>query len=372
MKWILIVLLTISNSIALEIDQKLTFRVLKLSKTKKTVLMNRGLEDGLVVGDHAKFFLTYGVIARAVVVKASPSRSVWSVYRIVNGKDLNVDKVVRLKIATPLKLTEDPSKMIAGEDGVLGNDLGEPVNVARGDTKLTMREMPVENEPAMADSGEMDALREEPYNNSGEIRSGSGVSYPASYSNRTLEIFSMIHVSSFTYEVDADDETGNSSGSAKFVDFSLGFEKYFSSMKSFFGRLSIGGVIERMQATSSDLSGNEVEDLSFTYGLFANYHFFDHPLANNRLIGLVGLSFGLGSTEFTSVENNDEEEETRQADSNYFTVGVGLKYFTAWGLGFRLLGEYYSRGEEYPTTDGGNFTRVVTGPRLRAGLSYRW
>jgi len=31
--------------------------ILKVSNSKKTVLINRGAEDGLVVGDHAKFSL---------------------------------------------------------------------------------------------------------------------------------------------------------------------------------------------------------------------------------------------------------------------------------------------------------------------------
>ena len=39
---------------ALEIDEKLTLRVLSVSESKKTFLINRGLEDGLVVDDYYK------------------------------------------------------------------------------------------------------------------------------------------------------------------------------------------------------------------------------------------------------------------------------------------------------------------------------
>ena len=110
------------ESFALDIDEKLTFRVLSLSSTKKTLLMNRGLEDGLVVGDHAKFFLTTGVIARGVVVKASPSRSIWSVYRMVDETQILVDKVLNLKIASPVKVTEDPTKSLKEESTVEGEE----------------------------------------------------------------------------------------------------------------------------------------------------------------------------------------------------------------------------------------------------------
>ena len=103
------------TSWALDIDEKLTLRFLKLSKTKKTILINRGIEDGLEVGDHAKFYLTTGMIARGVVVKTSPARSVWSLYRIIDPNHLVADKVVNLKIATPVKITPDPTKMVMVE-----------------------------------------------------------------------------------------------------------------------------------------------------------------------------------------------------------------------------------------------------------------
>ena len=97
-------------------DEKLTIRVLGLSSSKKTLLANRGLEDGLVVGDHAKFFLTTGVVARGVIVKASPSRSIWSVYRIIDGTQVSKDKIMNIKISSALKLTEDSSRAILADD----------------------------------------------------------------------------------------------------------------------------------------------------------------------------------------------------------------------------------------------------------------
>ncbi len=101
-----------ANASALDIDEKLTLRLLNVSGTQRTVLVNRGAEDGLVVGDHAKFFITAGVIARGVVEKVSPTRSVWSLYRIVDSNEIVKDKVLNIKISTPAKITDDPTKSL--------------------------------------------------------------------------------------------------------------------------------------------------------------------------------------------------------------------------------------------------------------------
>ena len=103
-----------SNSYALQLDEKLTLRILELSKTKKTALINRGMEDGLVIGDHAKFFLTTGVVARGVVVKASPSRTIWSLYRLIDQKYIINECLLGYTLAD---LIEDES------DDPLDNDI---------------------------------------------------------------------------------------------------------------------------------------------------------------------------------------------------------------------------------------------------------
>ena len=94
----------------LEVDEKLTLRILNVSNSKKTMLINRGLEDGLAVGDHAKFYLTTGIVSRGVIVKTSPSRSIWSLYRVVDNEQLALDKVMNLKISAPVKLSQDKTK----------------------------------------------------------------------------------------------------------------------------------------------------------------------------------------------------------------------------------------------------------------------
>ena len=62
------------NIFALEIDEKLTTRVVDISESRKTILINRGIEDGLAIGDHAKFFVSTGLpLNKSAVCFASSS-----------------------------------------------------------------------------------------------------------------------------------------------------------------------------------------------------------------------------------------------------------------------------------------------------------
>ncbi len=96
----------------LDQDTKFTARLLGVSDTKKTLLVNRGSEHGLALKQHAKISLPNGVVARAVVVRIAPSRSVWSVYRFYARDSITAKTVYTFKISSPIKLTTDESKAI--------------------------------------------------------------------------------------------------------------------------------------------------------------------------------------------------------------------------------------------------------------------
>ena len=68
------------------------------------------LEDGLVKGDHAKLFDEEGVFARGVIVKVSPTRSVWSIYQLIRPEVIEKSSIVNLKISTPVKVTKDKNE----------------------------------------------------------------------------------------------------------------------------------------------------------------------------------------------------------------------------------------------------------------------
>ena len=96
----------------LDLDTKFTARVLGMSDSKRTILVNRGSEHGLGMDQHAKLSLPNGMIARAVVVRIAPSRSVWSVYRFYAKDSLTAKTVYTFKISSRVELTTDESKAL--------------------------------------------------------------------------------------------------------------------------------------------------------------------------------------------------------------------------------------------------------------------
>ncbi|MFZ9000022.1 MAG: hypothetical protein ACO20H_01865 [Bacteriovoracaceae bacterium] len=113
---LLALLLYSLNSFGLSFDEKLIFKIVSTSSSKRTVLINKGEEDGLKNGDQAKFIKKDGTsYALAIVRKTSPSRSLWSVYRINSSTELHKGNVTQLKIIKPAKLTVDSSKLILGD-----------------------------------------------------------------------------------------------------------------------------------------------------------------------------------------------------------------------------------------------------------------
>ena len=91
-------------------ELRLVGRVLDVSTSKKTILVNRGKEDGLRIDDHAKFSLPEGILARAILVRLSPGRSVWSIYKFYQKDKIVENIIITLKTTSPLKLTPDPTK----------------------------------------------------------------------------------------------------------------------------------------------------------------------------------------------------------------------------------------------------------------------
>lgn len=109
----LILFTFLPSSWALEDDRRMIVRVLGVSSSKKTILINRGREEGVKMGDHAKFSTPKdGYFARGVVSRVSPTRSVWSLYRIINEKPIIENAVITVKAASQVKLTKDESKAL--------------------------------------------------------------------------------------------------------------------------------------------------------------------------------------------------------------------------------------------------------------------
>lgn len=364
---------------SLELDEKLTTRILSVSSTKKTVLLNRGLEDGLVVGDHAKFFLTTGVIARGVVSKASPTRSIWSIYRIINVDAVTVDRVVNIKISSPLKLTDDSSKSLVLEPVPSGMD---SISVSRGDSRPRNR-----NSSMTTDEEELGSLKEGPVvdqpsnrnvrNTGGRSRNGyirnmdtrdtSVATGRGVFSNKSLEMVGRFQWHSLSTSVDDGVEGSElTTGKESTMGIGLALEKYFPQRRDWLRKFSFYGSLDYTSTTTtSDTSTSEINTSQTNIGIGTNWHFYNDIMAFERVIGFVSGSLGMINSATTIGDSETKGSGT------FFSLGIGAKYYTSSGFGVRGMLDFYSQGIK-STVSGADNESVTTksGPRLIVGMSY--
>ncbi len=362
-----------AGSFALEIDEKLTLRFLKVSDSKKTVLINRGSEDGLVVGDHAKFFITQGVVGRGVVEKVSPSRSIWAIYRLVDPNEIAEGRVLNLKIATPIKLTEDPSKSLKDEGEIAGADrinipLAEGADDApkalSSDEKDEMKSMTENmNADKKTDNGSV-------YASSKKLKDDEAFFQTPSLVQKNWEVYTSLFVSSLTGTQD-DPSLDSTSSKNTTTEIALGGEKYFPTSTSFLKNLSAGAFIRLRNNSTSNSAGLTYKNTE--YGMQANYHVFESPFATQKLIGYLSLSAGLGSMTLTSttVSTTTTVEDTMTGSSMFFSLGAGVKTNITRNWTGRLSLEYYSTSASLAKDGASEKVKVSqAGPRFNVGLGY--
>lgn len=350
------------NSYALEIDEKLTMRILKTSDTKKTVLINRGIEDGLAEGDHAKFFNTAGVVARAVVVKVSPTRSVWAIYRLVDADSLATDTVMNLKISSPVKTTEDDSKMITKEPDV-------KVAVAKGDSKI---DIPLAEGAEDLDAGsmkdddrdEMSSVMNMPVENRNII-------------NRNLEIFGMLNVTSLGGNSTPASGAGAIKANYSALNLMAGGEYYFKHENSWYTRFSFFPFLNYSQTEMGSSIGYIVSSTVMELGAGVNWYPFSRPSEAMKFIPFLTTSIGTGS--YSSKSENVSTTSTTAVDHSgalsTFSLGAGVKYYLSNGFGARATLDYHLRSstlEAVPGTNNVSYDIAQSGFRVFFGLGYRF
>ncbi len=412
-KWFATFFFLFQSAYALEVDEKLTMRILKNTASRKTMLGNRGIEDGLKQGDHAKFFLSEGVIARGEVVKVSPTRSIWSLYRVSMADEIAPDKVVNLKITEPVELTYDPTRTIIKDDTPVSarvsdprqlgipladgaDDLGDPdaYFLANGErcipvakiknlieksggqvTEETLTEMQLPEEVEVgesqiysesADLGE--DLDEQLDEDLGEDISGSSVakisrtSGPGQLSGRSFEF--MAGMNYLSLNVPAALDTQEDVGLAS-LQFFVGGEYYFGDTDSFLHRLSLAPYFAT-GTTPQSYDVGEVEGSNTEIGGSLIYHPFTHHRYSNAFIPFVqvGVFTGAVADFFPVDQGGDLVLQELNASSFGYFGGVGGKYFFKGGLGLRAVADYYTRSETYSFDDNQeDITRSVSGPK---------
>ena len=346
---ILFFMVFVSQSFALEVDEKLTLRIVNTSETKKTILINRGVEDGLAKGNHAKFFVASGVIARAVCIKLSPTRSVWSVYRLVNADFLRDDQVMKLKITPPVKITKDESRMLVRDDVVDvtkdPRDIGIPL--AEGADDLDLLKAKDEKTQYVLDDSAISLLE------------------------RNKEIFGMGHFSSYTEKSSPDDNSEDTTNDITNLYLQLGMEWFFKTETTWYSRISFHGsyILDR-RSTMGHLGGYIRED-SNLFGGGINLYPTTRPSRIHRFIQYLNYTFSLGSvtSEYGAGDTSDSLSGSILAN----TFGYGVKYYTSQGIGMRMAISYTLRGDTYGEDSvGTSYIKTKLGPRVMVGLGYRF
>lgn len=355
MKYVLILVMMIPMlAMALEVDEKLTVRVMKTSESRKTIMVNRGTEDGLVEGDHARFIVTAGVVARAVCVQVSPTRSVWSVYRLVNADLIVNDAVMTLKITPPVKLTKDESQTLVEED--------TPTQVTNGPTSLGIPlaegAEDMTNTPSGAvDAAELAALEE------------------TTIAQKNIEVFSNVNLSALTGKTTGASGIGAFTGSMNNFHVGLGGELYARKERDWYSRFSLLAGINLIRENAQSYEGTSVTNELTEVEFGTNWHPDKMPSLTSHFIPFLHFSFGIGrgkSTYKGGVSNVGAASNANSATTS-FSLGYGYKYYTRAGVGFRAMIDYYQRAEKYKANESAQtFDRTVSGARIILGMSYRF
>ena len=339
--------LMISAAYALDIDEKLTSRILRVSSSQHTILINRGLEDGLVIGDHAKFFLPEGVIARGVVVKASPSRSVWSLYRLVNPDLINSDTVVELKIATPVQLTSDPSKAFdrpglsdvltnsdqpASLSAVAGIPMGKGAAEGPGNARLSA-----------SDQEDLAALGLQATNAQTSLHKDLS---PQKYAlqSRNWELWVGGNLLTLAVANNGTLETFSYKGAPSFA---VGGEGYFTqgSLRNL-SLMALGNLYRAKKDVEYEGQKSTHDFTLAQFGLGANYHLWNDPHQSFQFLPFLTAQVGLGSAKDYMVLDADNSGEY-SGSSFYAAAGAGVKYYVDSGAGARLVFDYYFARQQF-------------------------
>lgn len=355
MKFALLAFLVFSSSaFALEIDEKLTARLIRISETRKTVMINRGTEDGLVDGDHAKFIVTAGIVARGVCVKSSPTRSVWSIYRLVNADFIVPDSVMTLKITTPVKITKDESQALVQED--------TPTKVTSGDpTQLGIplaegaQDIPAAGEDAVSQT-DLKSLEE---------------SEPVTIVEKNVEIFSILNISGLTANTKTNTADKSFNNQQSYLHLGLGGELYPRRERDWYSKFSLQGMVNLMRISSQSYNGVATTNDVTEFSLGMNWHPTKLPSQTMTFIPYLHVEANMGTVKSSVKSGTDEISQN--GGTQGFAAGFGYKFFTSSGFGIRALADYYYRTETYKQDELLNkYNKKVGGPRFMIGLAYRF
>lgn len=119
--WIILGVLLSFSALALEPFEKLkNVKILRVLPDN-VVMLNRGIEDGVMRNDHAKISNdTEGYSSRAICLKVSSDLSYWRIYRVPNAEAFSLDYIYTLSGMADKEIPFPPAKWRDGEQEIAG------------------------------------------------------------------------------------------------------------------------------------------------------------------------------------------------------------------------------------------------------------
>jgi len=356
---------------------EMTVRFLQVSDTKKTVLINRGSEDGVEVGKHARFFLTKGVVARGEVIEVSPKRSIWSLYRLVLPSDIKEDQLVKANFTAPLKTTTDASRSIASVEDETNTELEKLLLEMNGNASSSNVQNPQAIQVSPVASSATSTVSQL------SIQAPTPTPSPSSYNfqDRSWEVFTHLQMNALSMKSTMNEQ--GASGKSSLLGISLGVEKHLDSSSNFWRRFSPFGFFHLSQTEQTSLAGDVLFNKVFEYGLGSKILLGDPTPWSHSFLPFLSFSLGVGNTEDTQTFNqvvNSSKVSYQQGligSSFFWAIGIGAKYYFSSGLGITSSLDWYYRRETYivntsSSSNSTDYVKTLMGPRLLMGLLYRF
>jgi|GEM_PF-6254106 len=345
-----------SYGYCLDVGSVLTVKIEDTSESRKTIRINRGSDDGLVKGDHAKFYLTQSIIARALCLSVKPRRSVWSVYRLVHPDLVARNELMNLKITEPLKVTDKKYLNIVG-------DTSEAIRLdqsANGDY-VTYSDLVRDEQKGFSLNKETPTLK--------STSLTGDLDYKANISKKKIELWTQMGFHFYKSEVLTENE-----------DFAASefFNQFMGGIEVYIGRLfSIQAVAQYLQESLLSFDGSITDSVLLEYGGSLQFYISNPHRSNSAILYLTGgAALGKITDAFAGGANLPASSNTLevQGDSRSLFAGLGLKYHLKSGFGMRMLLDYYMRQDSFiiSTSNNEEWLRNKQGPRLMLGISYRF
>ncbi len=81
----------LTTAYALDLSEKISFKILKIFPDTNTIIINRGAEDYINTGEHIKIKIGPKFITRAIAIQVNLQVSYWKLYRVANPELVTID-----------------------------------------------------------------------------------------------------------------------------------------------------------------------------------------------------------------------------------------------------------------------------------------